>query len=90
VLGVWTVRISENRGENLGCTVEFPVAWGGVDDFEGGQPTQENLVPIQVVGKPRDAMMGWVAINKGGPRQYWGGSIFGGNKEGKSVLEKAI
>ena len=89
MLGVWTVRISENRGENLGCAVEFPVAWGGVDEFEGGQPTQENLVPIQVAGKPRNAMMGWIAVDKSGHCRYWRVSISGGNEEGESVLEKA-
>ena len=57
--------------------------------FEGGQPTQENLVPIQVVGKPRDAMMGWVAVDKSGQRRCWCVSTSGGNEEGKSVLEKA-
>jgi hypothetical protein len=39
MIGVGAVRVPENRGENLGCTVEFPVAWGGVDEFESGQPT---------------------------------------------------
>jgi len=90
MLGVRTVHISENRGENLGCAVEFPVAWGGIDEFEGGQPTQENLVPIQVAGKPRDAMMGWVAVDKSGQRRYWRVSISGGNEERKSVLEIAL
>jgi hypothetical protein len=52
LLRVWTVRIAEKRGENLGCTVEFPVAWGGVDEIEGGQPAEESLVPVQVAGEP--------------------------------------
>jgi len=46
MLGVKTVRIPKKRGENLGCAVKFPVAWGCVDEFEGGQPPQEKLVPI--------------------------------------------
>jgi hypothetical protein len=66
MIGVCTVRMPENRGENLGCAVEFPVAWGGVDEFEGGQPAEENLVPIQVAGEPRDALVGWVAVDKSG------------------------
>jgi len=39
MLGVWTLGISENRGENLGCAVEFPVARGGVDELKSGQPS---------------------------------------------------
>ena len=46
MLGVWALRISESRSENLGCTVEFPGVRGGVDEIEGGQSMQENLVPI--------------------------------------------
>jgi len=66
MLGVRTLGISENRDENLGCTVEFPVARGGIDEIESGQATEESLVPVQVAGKPRGAMMGWVAVDKSG------------------------
>jgi hypothetical protein len=90
MFGVRTLGISENRVENLGCAVEFPAAWGGVDEFEGGQPTQESLVPIQVAGEPRDATMGWVAVDKSGQSRSWCASISGGNEERKSVLQGRV
>ena len=36
MIGVRTLGISESRVENLGSTVEFPWARGGVDKIEGG------------------------------------------------------
>jgi hypothetical protein len=90
MLGVWAVRIPENRAENLGCTVKFPASRSGVNEIKGGHPTQENLVPIQVAGKPRDAMMGWVAVDKSGQCRSWCASISGGKEEGKSLLQKAV
>jgi len=89
MLGVRTVHILKKRSKDLGCAVESPVAWGGVDEFENGQPTQENLVPIQVAGEPRDAMVGWVAVDKSGHCRSWRASISGGNEDRKPVLEKA-
>jgi hypothetical protein len=90
MLGVWTLGIPKNRREKLGCTVEFPGARGGIDKIEARQSAQENLVPIQVAGEPRDAMMGWVAIDKSGQCRSWCASISGGNEEGKPLLEKAV
>ena len=90
VFGVETVRIAEKRGEDLGCTVKFPVAWGGVNEVEGGQPAEDSLVPIQVAGEPRDAMMGWIAVDKSGQGRYWSASISGGDEDGKPVLEIAV
>jgi hypothetical protein len=90
MLGVRTLGISENRGENLRCPVKFPGARGGVNEIEGRQPTQESLVPIQVADEPRDAMMGGVAVDKSGECRSWCASISGGKEQGKSVLEIAL
>src|SRR5450432_3864672 len=90
MIGVWTIGISENRGKNLGCAVKFPWARAGVEEIEGRQSAEENLVPIQVAGKPRDAMMGRVAIDKSVQCRSWCASISGGNEDGKPVLEKAV
>jgi len=90
MLGVRTVHILKERRKDLGCAVEFTASRSGINEIEGRQPTQENLVPIQVAGEPRDPMMGWVAVDKSGQRRYWRVSISGGNEEGKSVLEKAV
>lgn len=90
MLGVWTVRISENRGENLGCAVKFPASRSGVNEIEGRQPTQESLVPIQVAGEPRDAMMGWVAVDKSGECRSRCASVAVGDEDRKPVPEKAV
>ena len=90
MLGVRTLGISENRVEDLRCTVEFPWARGGVDKIEGGQSAEESVVPIQVADEPRDAMMGWVAVDKSWQCRSRCVSVSGGNEEGKSVLEKAV
>ncbi len=90
MLGVRTVYILKKRRKDLGRAVKFPASRSGVNEIKGRQPAQENLVPIQVADEPRDAMMGWVAVDKGGQCRSWRASISGGKEEGKSVLEKAV
>ena len=90
MIGVRTLGISENRVENLRRMVESPVAWAGVNEIEGGQPTQEKLMPIQIGGKPRSAMMGRIAVDKSGQCRSCCASISGGDEEGESVLKKAV
>ncbi len=90
MLGVRTVHILKKRSKDLGCAVKFPASRSGINQIEGRQPTQENVVPIQVAGKPRDATMGWVAINKSGQCRSWRTSISGGDEDGKPVLEIAL
>jgi len=90
MLGVWMVRIPEYRREDLGCTLKFPLAWGGVDEIKGGQATQENLVPIQVAGEPRDAMMGRVAVDKSGQVRHGFASVSRGDEDREPFPEIAV